>query len=67
MATTAGAKIKRRREKQKLTQSQVGRILEVESIAVSRWERDMHEPTVQHAAQLAELLGGKPGDYRRRE
>lgn len=66
MATTPGQHIKRHRGKLGLTQRDLAAALRVDAGTISRWERGTHAPTNGHRAALADVLGGKPTDYRSR-
>lgn len=58
--TTFGTNVKAAREAAGLTQRALGDLLEVEGLAVSRWERGEVTPTGKNLAALCAVLGCEP-------
>lgn len=52
-----GERLKDSRKKKGLSQTQLAELLDVQPSAVSRWERDIHEPSDKDKKRLAEILG----------
>ncbi len=59
-----GALLQARREAHGLTQQELATKVGVDVGTVSRWERNHLHPRADHAADLADVLGGNPSDYR---
>jgi transcriptional regulator with XRE-family HTH domain len=56
---TLGQQIRALREKRGLVQVDLAARCSVREVSVSRWERDLEVPRVQHLAALAKALGCK--------
>jgi DNA-binding XRE family transcriptional regulator len=61
--TTVGDRLRRMRVAAAYTQAQVATFLGVDRSTVVRWESNERAPHRSHRVALAELLGGRPGDY----
>jgi len=59
---TFGARLKYARERAKLSQAKLGKLLGRDARqTVGRWERNLYEPSLEEIAQLADLLKVDPG------
>ena len=55
---TLGERIRQARvERLSMTQREVAALLGIESVNVSRWERDVSEPKPRHLRELARVTG----------
>ena len=54
-----GKEIAKRRKEKGLTQDALGRILGISGKAVSKWERNLSEPSEKHMEALVEFLGSE--------
>ena len=55
--TTIGEKLRTFRKLQGKTQPEIGALLRVPQATISKWEKGVQQPSAQHVAQLAELMG----------
>lgn len=60
---TYGERIKRERERRRLTQERLAELLEVSRQAVSKWEMDLSRPARGKLARLSEVLEIPEGDW----
>lgn len=58
--TTLGGHLRRRRLQLKLLQPEAARVLQVSTVALSRWECDKVFPTAPHHKRIAAYLGFDP-------